>query len=187
LDPKKSVIRRICQWILKIWGWKITGEIDHFPKKTLVAVSPHTSNWDFPVGILVRNALGINIRFLGKHSLFVPPLGWLMRWLGGYPIDRRKRTNTVDSVVDIFNKHEDFIIAIAPEGTRKKVDQIKTGFLFIAQKANIPIMICRFDWQIKEVRFGPLFYPTGNTEEDIATYRSFFKGVKGYYPHLGLD
>ena len=126
---------------------------------------PHTSNWDFPIGLLTRRAVGVDIKFLGKHSLFIPPFGWLFRWLGGYPVDRRKRTNLVDSVVDIFNQHDEFVISIAPEGTRKKVDALRTGFYYIARKAGIPILLCSFNYQIRTVLFGPLFYPGPDPEK----------------------
>ena len=178
--------KQLSIWILHLFGWKITGFPPDPPLKYIVAAAPHTSNWDFPLGLLVRKALGQNIRFLGKHTLFYPPLGWIMRWLGGYPVDRRKRGNIVDAVVDIFNSHEAFAITIAPEGTRKKVDKLKTGFYYMAKKAAVPILICRFDYAHKLVTFGPFFYPGEDTEKDMATITNFFKGVRGRHPELGF-
>jgi 1-acyl-sn-glycerol-3-phosphate acyltransferase len=174
------------KWLLNLWGWKLVDEPDSYPPKYIVAVAPHTSNWDFPVGVLLRGAMRQRIRFLGKHTLFYPPLGWLMRWMGGYPVDRRRAGNLVDAVVDIFNSKEQFAITITPEGTRSKATQLKTGFLRIAEKANVPILILRFDWGRKELRFGPFFEPSGDVDKDLDTFRSFFEGVKGRRPELGL-
>lgn len=176
----------LCRWLLNLWGWKLLDIPEAYPSKYIVAVAPHTSNWDFPVGVLLRCAMKQRIRFLGKHTLFFPPLGWFMRWMGGYPVDRRQAGNLVDAVVDIFNSKQQFAISITPEGTRSKVTHLKTGFLRIAEKAKVPILICRFDWGRKELRFGPFFEPTGDTEKDLDTFRSFFDGVKGYHPELGL-
>lgn len=176
----------LSRWILKLLGWKITGYPEHPPKKILIAVGPHTSAWDFPLGLLTRSALGVDIRFLGKHTLFRPPLGWLFRWLGGYPVDRTRRGNLVDAVVDIFNAKENFIISIAPEGTRQKVDRLKTGFWWMAKKAGVPILVCRFDFGNRTVAFGPLITPGEDLEADVKTITDLFRSVRGKRPELGL-
>lgn len=176
----------ISQFILRLLGWRIAGFPGPPPPKYIVAVAPHTSNWDFPLGLLIRSAVGERIHFLGKHTLFYPPLGWIMRALGGFPVDRRHRGNLVDAVVDIFSRHKRFAISIAPEGTRKKVDKLKTGFYYIAKKAGIPILICTFDYSSRTVTFGPLFNPGDDTEEDMKTITGYFKDVKGKHPEKGL-
>ena len=117
-------------------GWKLIGDVPHHEKKYIIIVAPHTTNLDFIIGILVRGILGFNSKYLGKKSLFKAPFGWFFRMMGGYPVDRSRSTNLVDQVVEIFNNHEEFVIGLAPEGTRENVGEWKTGFYFIAQKAN---------------------------------------------------
>ncbi len=174
--------QRFSQWLLGVFGWKVEGYPDPKPPKLIIAVVPHTSNWDFPIGLLTRKAIGVDIKFLGKHTLFVPPLGWLFRWLGGYPVDRRKSHNLVDAVVDIFDQHDHFVLSIAPEGTRKRVEQLKTGFYYIAVKATIPILLCSFNFPAKTVSFGPLFYPGDDPEKDLKEISDHFRGIPGKYP-----
>jgi 1-acyl-sn-glycerol-3-phosphate acyltransferase len=172
----------LSKFLLRVFGWKITGQYPDEVKKFILIVVPHTSNWDFPLGIIVRGALKKDIKFLGKSSLFKPPFGWFFRALGGYPVDRSKSTNLVDAVVDIFNEKEEFVVTIAPEGTRSKVDRLRTGFYYIALGAKIPILLVTFDFEHKEVRIIELFYPTGDKEKDFDHIHQAFKGIKGRHP-----
>lgn len=176
---------RICAAILKVLGWKIEGRYPYEEKKLMLIVMPHTSNWDFPLGLLVRCALRINGSFVGKDSLFKPPHGFLFRLLGGIPVDRSKSNNFVQSVVDEYKRREELTIVIAPEGTRKKVDQLKTGFYYIAEGARIPILMCKFDFENKVVGWAPPFLPTEDKEADFQRIRDYYLGVKGYHPELG--
>ena len=105
-----------------------------------------------------------------------------MRWTGGTPVDRSKNTNTVDSVVEVFQNKKIFRFALAPEGTRKKVDKLKTGFYYIAKKANVPIVLVAFDFGKKEVKFSDAFWPTSDMQKDFEAIDAFFKGVKGRVP-----
>lgn len=177
----------ISQFILRLWGWTIEGRYPHEVKKMVVIVFPHTSNWDFPVGVLVRSALKADIKYVGKASLFRFPFGGLFRWLGGYPVDRSKNTNFVDAVVDIFNREDRFAITLTPEGTRGKVDKLKTGFYYIALGAKVPIVCVKFDWGRKIVGFSAPFYPTGDYDADIIDILKYYKGVKGYHPELAYN
>ncbi len=181
------MFRQISKWLLKIWGFKLTGKISSFPPKVMFAVIPHTSNWDFPLGVLTRSVLGLNLKFIGKDSLFKWPHGFLFRWLGGIPVDRSKNNNYVDAVVDTINKYQNLSIAIAPEGTRKKVDKLKSGFYWIAHKANIPLILVKFDFGNKEVNFSEPFYTSGDYEKDLLFFNNHFKGVKGKNPSLGYQ
>jgi 1-acyl-sn-glycerol-3-phosphate acyltransferase len=178
----------ISSFILKLLGWNLDIQFDlkDVPKKFVIIVIPHTSNWDFPLGLLVRSAMNLDIKYAGKNSLFVWPIGAVFRWLGGYPVDRSRRTHFVDSVVDIFNEKEEFAIAIAPEGTRKKVEQLKTGFYFIAKKAGIPILLCSFDYSKKTVSVSEPFFPTDDMDADFAFILDFYKGVVGKVPEYGF-
>ncbi len=177
----------ISRFILRLFGWKIEGRYPfEIPKLVLIA-APHTSNWDFPLGLLVRSALGIPGNFVGKDSLFKPPLGRLMHWLGGIPVDRSQRKNFVDQIVQRFREREQICLVIAPEGTRKKVKEFKTGFYYIAKGAGVPILMCQFDWEHKIVGFSAPFYPTDNQEADFQHIYAYFRGVKGKIPAYGMD
>lgn len=180
------MFRAISRFLLKLLGWKVVLEYDQLPEKYVFIAIPHTSNWDFPLGLLARSALGLDIKYVGKDSLFRPPVGWIFRWLGGYPVDRSQRTNYVDSVVDIFNSKEQFAICIAPEGTRKKVDQLKTGFYYIALGAGAPIVMGRLDWAHREIRLSRPFFPSGDKEADFQFIMQYFQGAKGKHPELGI-
>jgi 1-acyl-sn-glycerol-3-phosphate acyltransferase len=173
----------ISRFILRLFGWKITGWDPHQLNKYVIIVIPHTSNWDFPLGLLVRRALNADFfKFVGKDSLFRFPFGGIFRALGGYPVDRSKRNNFVDSVVDIFEREDKFAMTIAPEGTRSKVDRLKTGFYYIAMGAKVPIVMCKFDYSVKEVDFREPFYPTGDLEADMVVIREYFQNAKGKHP-----
>lgn len=170
----------------KLWGWKIDGDFPRHLRKYILVVGPHTSNWDFPIGILVRSFLKVDAKYMGKSSLFRPPFGGLFRALGGYPVDRSKSNNYVDAVVDIFNSKEDFVITITPEGTRKRVDELKSGFYYIALGAKVPLVMVILDYEHKTVRFSEPFYPTGNKEADFEVILNHFRGVKGRNPEDGI-
>lgn len=173
--------------IFKLWGWKIDGEAPlHIPKYILV-LAPHTSNWDFVVGILARSIVRwSNVKYLAKKELFVFPFGIFFRALGGYPVNRTKHTRLVDNVVQIFAKKEKFAIAITPEGTRKKVEKLKTGFYYIATKANIPLILVGFDFKRKSVVIDKPFYASGDQTKDLAEIEHFFKGITGKIPENGI-
>jgi 1-acyl-sn-glycerol-3-phosphate acyltransferase len=167
---------------LKILGWKITG---HFPKelnKYVIIAAPHTHWLDFPLGISTKWAEGAPINFIGKASLFKPPFGFIFRWLGGTPIDRSTSSNKVQAIIDVFNSKEKFILALSPEGTRKKVAQWKTGFYHIAKGADVPIVMGTLNFKKKEVKISEPFYLTDNMDEDFKVIYKCFKGVKGKIP-----
>jgi 1-acyl-sn-glycerol-3-phosphate acyltransferase len=181
------MLRPLYLLIFNLLGWKIVGEFPRQLKKYIIAVAPHTSNWDFPLGVMARSILRIqNARFLGKHSLFNPPFGWIFRSLGGYPVDRSGSHDVVQQAVDIFNAHEKFILALAPEGTRKKVDKLRTGFYYIAKGANIPIVPVGFDFSTKRIVIGTPMMPTDNFDHDMETLLAFYRTMKGKNPELGL-
>lgn len=173
-------MQKIAKWALRLWGFKITGKIDTFPNKVVYAVIPHTSNWDFLLGILVRSSLQLNLKYLAKDSLFKPPLGFIFKALGGIPVDRSKKTNFVDAVVETLKRYDNAGIAMAPEGTRKRVDKLKSGFYWMAHKAQIPLIFVKFDYKNKAVNFSDPYYPTGDYEKDLnEVINPHFKGVEG--------
>ena len=182
------MLRPIYIVVFKLMGWTTEGSFPKDLKKYIVAVAPHTSNWDFVIGIIARSILYLQrAKFLGKSQLFKPPFGWLFRWLGGYPVDRSSSHDMVHQVVSIFNSHDKFVLAIAPEGTRKKVDRLKTGFYFIAKEANVPIIPCGFDYEKKKVVVGAPLYPTENFEADMESLLNFYRKIKGENPELGIS
>lgn len=171
----------------KIFGWSIKGNFPGDLKKYVVAVGPHTSNWDFLVGLAARSILRMkDTKFLGKDALFRPPYGWLFRALGGYPVDRTHKHDMVEQVAKLINSHDRFVLAIAPEGTRKKVEKLKTGFYYIAKAANIPIFPVGFDFSSRVVIIGPAVVPS-DFEADIRTLLDFYRSIKGKNPDLGID
>ncbi|MFZ1705192.1 MAG: 1-acyl-sn-glycerol-3-phosphate acyltransferase [Saprospiraceae bacterium] len=181
------MIRLFCRLILKIWGFKQTGHYPKEIKKKLYAVYPHTSNWDFPLGILMKGAIPMDVNYVAKDSLFKWPYAWIFKALGGIPVDRNKRTHFVDNMVDLYNKYDVLSFAIAPEGTRKKVGVWKTGFYYIALKAKIPLILVKFDYKNKEVHYSDPFWPTGNFDKDMIFIAKHFEGTIGKNPELASD
>lgn len=172
------------KWITKILferilGWKISGTFDPEIKKSVVIVIPHTSWHDFYIGAFARKLISIDINYVAKQELFKPPFGWYFRWMGGEPINRVGNQNKVEAISAIFNKKNEFRLAIAPEGTRKKVDKWRTGFYYIALKAQVPIIPVAFDYGTKTVKIGAPFFPTGNIDADLPILQKFYKGVVG--------
>ncbi len=170
----------------KVWGFKFEGEYDHDIPKKLVVAAPHTSGWDLPLGIFIRNSLGADINYVGKASLFRPPFGWFFRWVGGVPVDRSKSNNFVDAMVDTYAVHERINVCMAPEGTRKKVEKLKTGFYYISLKAQVPYQLCALDYENKIIRWSPPIQATENMEKDMAEAEAFFRGVKGKIPEYSF-
>lgn len=173
--------RALYLFFFRLCGWKIEGKMPAIDKYIII-VAPHTSNWDFMIGLCARSILRFDAKYLGKKELFRFPFGALFRWLGGLPVDRSKHANLVDAVADLFIRHEKLIVAIAPEGTRKYVAQWKTGFYFIAIKAGIPLLMASFDYPRKTVFVSEPFYPSGNLKEDMKHILSFYSDKEGKFP-----
>lgn len=164
-------------------GWKVVGTIAPEVKKCVIIAVPHTSWWDFFLGIFSRGILEIEINYVAKKELFVFPFNYFFTWTGGRSLNRQKNENKVDSIAKIFSKNDVFRLAIAPEGTRKKVTEWKTGFYYIAMKAGVPIVPVAFDYGKKQVVYHKPFYPTGNIENDLKILEAFFDGVVGKVPN----
>ena len=173
------------QWIanqlLKLFGWRAVGSLADHPKCVIV-VAPHTSNWDFPVLMLVKIALGLKVSWMGKHTLFRPPFGWIMRRLGGMPIDRSARHNMVEQAVESFRTHDRLLLAIPPEGTRKRTPYWRSGFYHIALGAQVPIALAYADYRRKVGGIGGVIMPSGNVDADMALIRDFYGGIVGKRP-----
>jgi 1-acyl-sn-glycerol-3-phosphate acyltransferase len=181
------LLHLILKLYLKATGWKAVNGISPDLKKFLMLAAPHTSSWDVVMGFIFRSYLKIDhIKFIGKQELFNGPFGFIFRKLGGVPVDRFSKNNFVDQIVQMFNENESFAIAISPEGTRKRVDRLRTGFYHIARQANVPIVLLALDFENKEFRFEPPFYTTDNEVEDLKKIVDYFGRVKGKHPSLGL-
>ena len=167
-------------------GWKIEGSIDSAIKKCVMMVMPHTSAHDFYLGIFTRGITGLEMNWVGKKELFRFPLGFYFRYMGGEPLDRTGGLNKVDSIAAIFQRKDTFRLAVAPEGTRKKVNELKTGFYYIALKANVPIIPVAFDFGKKTVSLGKPLMPTGNLEDDLIILKKHFIDVLGKVPENGF-
>jgi 1-acyl-sn-glycerol-3-phosphate acyltransferase len=177
----------ICWWYFKLRGWKIEGRFPFELNKSILVVAPHTHSFDFFLGLAIRKKVHIEfVHFLGKKELFWGIFGWILRYLGGYPVERSKNLNQVDQVVNIFNQKEQFHIAISPEGTRKKVGRLKSGFYHIAKNANVPILMVALNFKHKKVTFAPPFMVSGDEKEDKQKIVRFFKGILGYIPEYSI-
>jgi 1-acyl-sn-glycerol-3-phosphate acyltransferase len=163
--------------LLALAGWRVAGEFPDRPKMVAI-VAPHTSNWDFVVGILVVFALGLGVRFLGKDSLFRPPLGWLMRWLGGTPVVREAPQGAVGAAAAMIAREDKVLLGIAPEGTRAPGTPWRSGFYNIALAARVPILPAAFDYHARALRLFPLFEPTGDYAADLAGLQSLYAGIR---------
>jgi 1-acyl-sn-glycerol-3-phosphate acyltransferase len=178
------------KWIWKLYlksiGWKTDISFPyHHLKKYILIVGPHTSNWDFLILLAHRNYLGLRSGFLGKKELFRPPFGFIFRAIGGIPVDRKKSNRLVEDVVSIAASREEFILALSPEGTRTRVDKLKTGFYFIAQQANIPIIMVGLDYTNKTIRFREPLFPSDQAK-DFETIHSFYRSIEGRFPEKGM-
>ena len=166
----------------KILGWKVVGNTNFSKdsiKKAVLISAPHTHNFDFIIGLLLRKVVDLKSNYLGKKELFVWPIGYYFRAVGGVPVDRKNKENKVETIAKLFDDKEEFRLTLAPEGTRSKVDNWRTGFYYIAKKANVPIIMFTLDYQNKQNRVSRPFYPTDNLEEDFKYMKSFFSDVKG--------
>lgn len=173
--------QRLGVWLLRRLGWQISGQLPDLPKM-VVAVAPHTSNWDFIVALAASFALGIKISFLGKHSIFIWPLNQFLRRFGGIPVQRSHAHGVVGQLVDNFAREPQLILGIAPEGTRKKVTLWKSGFWQIARQAGVPILLVGLDFASKTVVFGPVLTPTDDFAADLAQMKAFFATMQARYP-----
>ena len=175
-------MQALSRFILRIFGWQDELAVQMVDKSVLVG-APHTTNWDFPLTILGMSAMGIKFNWVAKHTLFMWPLGYIMRSLGGIPLDRRSGgTGFAIKAVESFHELDRFVLAIAPEGTRHRTAYWKAGFYKIATKSNVPIAMGYVDYKKKIIGIGKLFMPTGDKDKDFALVRDFYLDISGKYP-----
>jgi 1-acyl-sn-glycerol-3-phosphate acyltransferase len=174
-------LRMLSSVILRFIGWKALGKRTDNQRFVLIA-APHTSNWDFPLMLMVVLKLELKLHWMGKSTLFMFPFGGIMRWLGGIAIDRSKHHGVVEQVVQQYRDNPQMVVLVPPEGTRSKVKEWKTGFYHIANNAGVPILMGYVDVAKKEAGLADFFYPTGNIEQDISAIREFYKDKRGVIP-----
>lgn len=171
-------------------GWKLIGNTTMSKetiKQAVIIAVPHTSWHDFYIGLLLRKIIGIKVNFVGKKELFKGPLGWYFRAVGGRPIDRTSGQDKVKAIADLFIENDEFRLTLAPEGTRKKVEEWRTGFYYIAKAAKVPILMITFDFGKKQNKISEPFFPTNDKDADFKVMHAFFKGVKGKKPENSFN
>ena len=177
------LLQKIGKFFLTITGWKFKGDIPRSDRIILVA-GPHTSNWDFLLALAFIFGLNLNVFWIGKHTLFKNGFSKIMRKLGGIPVDRASPELLMNEVSHIVKKQQGVIIAISPEGTRKKVERLKSGFLRIAKTTNSQILLAGIDFESKLIHLCKLFEPSGNTESDLLNVHNYFRQFKGKRPEF---
>lgn len=174
---------RLLSWlVLKLGGWKVVNVAPDTGSYLIIA-APHTSNWDFPLGIAIAFHLRLKVYFIAKHTLFNGFAGPIMRWLGGVPLNRGASKNFVDASVEIYANSENLIFAIAPEGTRSSVGRWKTGFYHMAKGANVPLALAYFDFSKRIGGIGKMLNTTKNIDADMQAIADFYEPVMGKYPN----
>ena len=179
--------QRVWSSLLGLFGWMVCGELSTASKYVMI-VAPHTSTWDFP--ILFAGSRAINLPFpnwIAKHSIFVGPVGWLLRKVGGIPLDRKASVNFVQQMSAYVDGVDRAIIALAPEGTRRKTDHWKSGFYHMAYGVGMPISMVAIDYSRRRMTVAPGFMPTGDADADMEIVRAFYAGVQGRHPELQSD
>ena len=182
------MISALSRFILRLFGWNTNAILPEGIVKAIMIVAPHTSYWDFVVGRMTFLVIKAKIRVLIKKEVFVFPLGWFLRHLGGVPVARGQKNNLVEQAVDPFQKNPKIVLVITPEGTRRKVRHWKKGFYYIAMEAKVPIALAFIDYGTKTGGIGPLFNPNGDYEKDMSVIIDFYRDKKGLHPEqFNLD
>lgn len=188
-DRRPSLLSRLVRKALvtfyRMRGWKAHGA-PPVDGRCVIIAAPHTSNWDFLYFIGLTEDIGIQPHFMAKDSLFRWPMGKFMRDMGGVPVVRSSRQNVVDTMAAEFARRDRFMLTIAPEGTRGKVGQWRTGFYHIAMKAGVPLVVGMMDYGTKTGGLGPAIWPTGDYDADMAKIFEFYRTVTPKHPSRGI-
>lgn len=176
------MIKGFFHFILKLCGWK---PIYNMPEQNryVVIAAPHTSNWDFPLGILYIIAAGVPFRYMGKSALFKWPQKYFFKALGGISVDRNNKTKLTTRMAEFINTQDKIALALSPEGTRSNIKYWRSGFYYIALEAKVPIAMAVLDYENREVGIKKTIVPTGDIDADMEVIKAFFQTVKGKLPH----
>ena len=175
------MLKTFSSTVLKLVGWRVEVKLPEEKKFVLIG-APHTSNWDLPLALLCFSSVQTRMTWVGKKQLFIGPLGYILRRLGGIPVDRAVRSGFIEQIAQQFAYHEEMILALAPEGTRSKTEYWKTGFYYIALTAKVPICLAYADYENRTVGFGKMIWPTGDIDKDFALIKDFYQPIKGKHP-----
>jgi len=184
----------LAKFILWIAGWKVKGSVPVEIKKAVIIAAPHTSYWDFLYARCAFFIIGLNMKAtIKKEAVDLPIFGWILRQFGAIAVDRtpksgsqKKKLNMVDAMVNIIESHDQMIMMVTPEGTRKYAARWKSGFYRVAEQANVPIILGFLDYATKTAGIGPVFYPTGDYEKDLEEIQAFYREKQGKYPDQGV-
>ena len=180
---RPRVVRWLGKFLMKISGWKTTGQLPKDQRVVLIA-GPHTSNWDFVLAMSLILSLDVRIHWIGKHSIFKKGFRRLFKKMGGIPVNRVNPQALKTEIYNITERYRGFIIAISPEGTRKKVERLKSGFLRIANETNSRILMVGVDFSNKTIDFGDFFNPSGDMDKDLKFIKDYFGNFTGKHPEL---
>ncbi|MFT5677341.1 MAG: 1-acyl-sn-glycerol-3-phosphate acyltransferase [Paraglaciecola sp.] len=167
--------------VMRVMGWQFSGEFPTHSKMILI-VAPHTSNWDFVLGLGVAFSLRLKITFFGKHSIFIPPFDRLLRRCGGIPVERSSAHGVVEQMVKQMRDADKMILCLSPEGTRSRIEKWKTGFLHIAKKADVPVFLVAFDYKKKHIEFGPVHKISDDIPLELNRIYRYYANVQAKYP-----
>ena len=182
LHRRNGLLAKGCRVLLRLTGWRLAG-LRELPNRCIILAAPHTSNWDFVWAMLAAGALGVRLRFLGKHTLFRPPLGFLMHQLGGLPVDRSAPQDLVATLSRRFQESETLVLLIPPEGSRSYRPRWKSGFLHISRGAEVPLVAARLDYSTRIVTLSdPIPAPKSDVADLMSTLRSFYRGAGAKRP-----
>ncbi|RDH81591.1 MAG: glycerol acyltransferase [endosymbiont of Galathealinum brachiosum] len=179
-------MRFLSRIILKMLGWQLDEQLPAINKYVLIGY-PHTSNWDFIMGMLAKWAMNMPLNWVAKHSMFWGPFGPIFVAMGGVPVNRGKASGFIQKNIDLFNSRECFVLGLMPEGTRSKTDKWKTGFYHIADGANVPIALAYLDYKNKKIGVGKMVETTGDIDSDFEIIKSFYQDKTGCNPKNQSD
>lgn len=174
------MLKTLSKIILKIIGWHVDITLPEEKKFVLIG-APHTTNWDLPIGLLCFWSAQVHLTWVGKKQLFVGPIGYILRALGGIPVDRSIHTGFIEQIAQQFNNRKEMVFGLTPEGTRSKTEYWKTGFYYIALQAKVPICLAYVDYPSRTFGMGEIIMPTGDIDKDFKLIKSFYQYKKGKY------
>jgi 1-acyl-sn-glycerol-3-phosphate acyltransferase len=170
--------RAFGRFLLWLGGWRVEGEFPDLPRMVIIA-APHSSGWDAFWGLAAKLAMGMDMVFMGKQEIFIGPLGWLLRWFGGLPVDRHAASGVAQQVASRIRAADRMWFLLAPEGTRRQVERWRSGFWHIAKRADVPVFCAWFHYPERTIGLGPLVELSDDMEADMARIRAL------YAPHVG--
>ena len=184
--PAHTLAAKAATATLRLFGWRVVSAPVIAPK-AVVVIYPHTSNWDFMIGVLARAVLRLPMFWIGKESLFRFPMRTLMTWLGGTPVDRSKSHGLVDQLRTVVERHQSYFLVITPEGTRRRTDHWKSGFYHVARGLDVPVGLAFIDYGRRQVGIAEWMRLSGDEDQDLSHIREIYATRQGRYPALAGD